>query len=209
MSVRHQIELWRDIQGVSVKTLPGHHGIPPRVIFTVSQQGYMTQTKCYLNMVKIPQVPANSKWAQVWLLRSALYKHPWWDDSKGAPAGTNTVSEKINPNLACALQTFPGSYSRFTSSNPNTQMLPRSNTGNRSPWSFLCRWPMPISKLRPPEQRRGMGILVALAFLRSKLFFWVHSEEKHHEHARYRPCSVCGHVLRSAPHHSTVCLNSL
>lgn len=127
MSVRHSVELWRDIQAVSVKlaqimeaTLPGYHGIPPRLIFTVSQQGYVTQTKCHLNRVEIPQASTNSEFTQVWLLSSALYKCSPWDYSKGAAAGTNTVSEKMSPNLASALQTCPGSCSRFTSSNPNT-----------------------------------------------------------------------------------------
>lgn len=91
--------------------------------------------------------------------------------------------------------------------------ISRNNTGNRSLWSFLCRWPSPISRLRPPEQRRGMGILAALAVLGSRsTVLWVHSEEKHLERAYYRPCLVCGHVLSSAPaapHHSTTCLNTL
>lgn len=68
MSVRHLVEIWEDIPPVSVKlaeileaTPSGYHGIPPRQIFSVSQQDYMTQTKCHLNVMEIPQASANSE----------------------------------------------------------------------------------------------------------------------------------------------------
>jgi len=77
-------------------TLLGYHGIPLRQVLAISQQGYVTQTKCHLNMLQIPRASSlrmsSCLAAQLCTVQPPLMG--WLH------RGTSTMVEEIHPNLA-------------------------------------------------------------------------------------------------------------